>query len=249
MTRQQSRLAALGVTLVLFSGATAQAQWGNLKGQFIYDGKPPAPQKLNVAKEPMCVAHNPIDEALLVDPKGGIKDVVVYVRSKNVKVNPSLANPPAQVELDNKNCRFEPHVLPMLVSQTLLVKNDDPFSHNSNVSELGGAGTNPLLPAAGSATYKYSRPSVAPQPVTCNIHPWMKAYVLPRDNPYFAVSTADGTFEIKDLPVGKIEFQAWQEKSGYVDTKAWPKGRFTYDIKDGDNDLGVIKLEPKLFSK
>ena len=156
MTRQQSRMVTLFVALALCATATAQAQWGNLKGQFIYNGKAPEPQKLNVAKEPMCVAHNPIDEALLVDPKGGIKNVVVYVRSKNVKVNAELEKEPAQIELDNKNCRFEPHVLPMLVSQTLSVKNDDPFSHNSNVTELGGAGTNPLLPAGGNATYKYA---------------------------------------------------------------------------------------------
>ena len=70
-------------------------------------------------------------------PDGGIKDVVIYCRSKNVKVNPSLASPPAQVEMDNKNCRFEPHILPILVTQTLLVKNSDAFSHNSNVTEVG----------------------------------------------------------------------------------------------------------------
>jgi hypothetical protein len=247
MIYKKSHVAMLCVVLIFCVAATAQAQWGNLKGKFVYDGKPPVPQKLDTNKEPMCVAHNLTDEALVVDSSGGIKNVVVYLRSKNVKANPALETQPAQVELDNKNCRFEPHVLPMLVSQTLSVKNDDPFSHNSNVTELGGAGTNPLLPAGANATYKYARPSLVPQPVTCNIHPWMKAYVLPRDNPYFAVSKADGTFEIKDLPVGKLEFQAWQEKSGYVDTKAWPKGKFTYEIKPGDNDLGVIKLDPKIF--
>ena len=237
------------VALVLSSAATAQAQWGTLKGQFIYDGKAPEAKKLDTSKEPMCVAHNLTDEALVVGPDGGIKDVVIFCRSKNVKVNPALAKPADTIELDNKNCRFEPHILPLLVTQTLKVKNSDPFSHNSNVTEVGGQGTNPLISAGKEATYKYTRAQVIPQPVACNIHPWMKALVLPRDNPYFAVSSADGKFEIKDLPVGKLEFQVWQEKAGNVDTKAWPKGRVTLDIKEGDNDLGVIKLEPKLFTK
>jgi hypothetical protein len=175
--------------------------------------------------------------------------VVIYVRTKGVKVNPALEKQPAQVEIDNKNCRFEPHILPMLLSQTLVVKNSDPFSHNSNVTEVGGAGTNPLIAAGKVATYKYARAATIPQPVACNIHPWMKGFVLPRDNPYFAVSKGDGTFEIKDLPVGKLEFQVWQEKAGFVDTKDWPKGRFTFDVKAGDNDLGVIKLDPKIFNK
>ena len=80
----------------------------------------------------------------------------------------------------------------------------------------------------------------------------MKGYVLPRDNPYFAVSGADGKFEIKDLPVGKLEFQVWQEKAGnFKDytTGGWKSGRFEFDIKAGDNDLGTIKFDPKLFTK
>jgi hypothetical protein len=129
-----------------------------------------------------------------------------------------------------------------------VVKNSDTFAHNSNLTELGGAGANPLIAPAAQATYKYVRAQNIPQPVNCNIHPWMKGLVLPRDNPYFAVSKADGTFEIKDLPVGKLEFQVWHEP-GFVDTKDWPKGRFTMDIKAGDNDLGAIKLDPKSLSK
>jgi len=242
----------LGVSLSLCGAASADAQWGNLKGKFVFDGKAPEPKTLDTTKEPMCGAHKLVDEKLVVGPDGGIKDVAIFVRTKkaDLKVNPALANPPAEVVIDNKNCRFEPHLVPILVGQTLVVKNSDAFSHNSNLTELGGAGANPLIAPANQATYKYTRPQMIPQPVACNIHPWMKAQVLPRDNPYFAVSKPDGTFEIKDLPVGKLEFQVWQEGAGNVDTKAWPKGRFTMDIKAGDsNDLGTVKLDAKLFNK
>jgi len=240
------------VAIIACAAATADAQWGSLKGQFIYDGKAPQPKALDTAKEPLCVAHKLTDEGLIVGGDGGIKNVVIYVRTKDVKVNPSLASPPAQVDLNNKDCRFEPHILPMLVSQTLKVKNADPFSHNSNVTEVGGNGANPLIAAGAEASYKYGRPATFPQPVNCNIHPWMQAYVLPRDNPYFAVTDADGKFEIKDLPAGKLEFQVWQEKAGnFKDATipGWKMGRFEKDIKEGDNDLGVIKFDPKLFNK
>ena len=152
-----------------------QHQWGNLKGKFVFDGKAPDPKKLDTSKEALCVPHNPTDEALVVAPDGGIKDVVIFVRTKGVKVNPSLEKPADKVEIDNKNCRFEPHILPLLISQTLVVKNSDPFSHNSNVTEVGGQGANPLIAPGKEATYKYARPQVIPQPVACNIHPWMKA--------------------------------------------------------------------------
>jgi hypothetical protein len=78
----------------------------------------------------------------------------------------------------------------------------------------------------------------------------MKGYILPRNNPYAAVSKEDGTFKIEKLPVGELEFQVWQERMGYVDLPsakpAMPKGRFKITIKPGANDLGVIKVDPKL---
>ena len=129
------------------------------------------------------------------------------------------------------------------------MKNSDPVGHNSNLQPLGDTAINPLLPPGGQAPYKFNKKQSIPQQVTCNIHPWMKGYILPRDNPYAAVSAKDGTLTIKNLPTGDLEFQAWHEKAGYVDTPAWPKGKFTHNIKAGANDLGTIKLGAALFNK
>jgi hypothetical protein len=250
----QSMLRIAGSFFVLVASvAVAQAQWGTLKGKFVYDGTPPESKPLNVAKEPMCMKNPPMDEKLTVAKDGGIRDIIVFVRSKDVKVNPDVAKAAkGDVVLDNKDCKFVPHVLPMTIGQTLVIKNSDPFAHNSNVTDVGGAGTNPQIQPMAQATYKYQRAKLVPQPVACNIHPWMTAYVLPRDNPYFGVSKADGTFEIKDLPVGKLEFQVWQEKAGtFKDDKSngWTNGKFEFTIKAGDNDLGTIKLKPAVFNK
>jgi len=121
--------------------------------------------------------------------------------------------------------------------------------HNSNLQPLGDQAVNPLIPANGKIDYKFNRAQTIPVPITCNIHPWMKGYILPRDNPYTAISAEDGTFTLKNLPVGKLEFQVWHEKSGYVDTPQWKKGKFEMEIKPGANTLGDVKLPAKLFSK
>ena len=246
----------IALTLVvagLMSASTAvAADWGTLTGKFVYDGAPPTPAKLSVTKDvEVCGQHPLVDESLLVDADGGIANVVIYVRDAKVDVHPDYdATANDEVLLDNKNCRFEPHVLPIRLTQTLVMANADPVGHNSNVQPLGDAGANPLIAAGGKATHKFNRKQSLPVPVTCNIHPWMKAYVLPRDNPYTAVSAEDGTFTIENLPAGKdIEFQVWHETAGYVDTPKWSKGRFKMKLKPGDNDLGTIKLDPKLFKK
>jgi hypothetical protein len=96
---------------------------------------------------------------------------------------------------------------------------------------------------------------IVPNQVTCNIHPWMTGWVIVRPDPFFAISAEDGTFEISGLPAGQeLEFQAWQEKSGFVEAvklndKAakWTKGRFTQKLKPGENDLGEIKVPAKEF--
>lgn len=253
MRRTLSISAALAVAVCLLAGASAEAQWGNLKGRFVFDGNAPKPAALSVTKDQeVCGKHDLVDESLVVNPENkGLQNVVIYVRTKKPKVHPDYkADEAATVTLDNKNCRFEPHVLPVLLTQTLEIKNSDPVGHNSNISPLGDAAANPLISANASVTHKFNRAQSVGQPVSCNIHPWMKAWVLPRDNPYVAVSDDNGEFEIKNLPAGtELEFQVWQEKSGYVDTKDWPKGKFKMKVKEGDNDLGDVKLPAKLFAK
>ena len=48
----------------------------------------------------------------------------------------------------------------------------------------------------------------------CNVHPWMKSYIFVFKNPYYAVTTKDGKFELKGLPPGTYTIEAWQEKYG-----------------------------------
>lgn len=245
-----SGLTAIAVSLLWLNAGATAAEWGNLTGKFVYDGTPPVPAKLQINKDPACckVMHN--DESLLVGPGGGIANVIIYVRTPKVPVNPDYnADANAQVKFDNKTCRFEPHVLPIRLSQTLLVGNSDDCGHNTNVTPLGDQAFNQLLAPKGDLKHQFKRQQNIPIKVVCNIHPWMVGYILPRDNPYTAISAADGTFTLKNLPAQELEFQVWQEKAGFVDTPKWPKGKFKMKIKAGENDLGTIKLPAKLFNK
>jgi hypothetical protein len=114
---------------------------------------------------------------------------------------------------------------------------------------------NQTIAAGSEVEYQLPEREQIPVPVACNIHPWMKAYVLVKDHPYSAVTDADGRFEIKNLPVGEWEFVAWQEKAGYVSevtvggqSKTWEKGRFTVKIKSAaQTDLGEVVVAPGLF--
>ncbi len=255
------RVLCLALCLALTSSIAAAAdEWGNLKGRFVFDGKAPTPATLDVSKEPVCTQPPAvINESLLVSDKGGLANVVVWVRNpKNVKVHPDYAKTEKDpVTIDNKHCRFEPHIVTMRTSQSLEVKNSDPVPHNTNIHGVANSVPNQIIPANSSDTKMLPLPESIPVEVNCNIHGWMTGRLLVRPDPYFAVSDKDGNFEIKNLPAGtELEFQVWQEKSGYVEKAKidgkdpmWTRGRFKMTIKPGDNNLGEVKLDPTQFNK
>lgn len=253
-----SFLPKLLVASCLFLLASARApaeEWGTLTGRFVFDGKAPTPEPIDTAKDPLCKTKIS-DESLLVDAKGGLANAVIMLKTKGVPVAPEYAsNAKADVELDNKGCHFEPHVLVIRTTQTLALKNSDPTGHNTNVQPVSNDGINPVL-AAGSAPlkHKFAKAEVRPIPVSCNIHTWMKAWLVVRTDPYAAVSNADGTFTIKDLPAGKdLEFGLWHEKAGYLRNASFKggpsdsKGNFKIKIKPGENNLGDIKVSSSIF--
>ena len=190
--------------------------WGSIKGRFTYDGAAPVPAALKIDKDQaVCGNHDLKDEGLVVGPSGGIANIVVWVTSK-VKVNPKFdATKADKVVLDNKNCHFVPHVVGLRTGQTLVIKNDDPVAHNTKIDGLN-IQVNPLIPAGATSEQAVDVAEKLPAPVSCSIHGWMHALMVVRPNPYFAITDKDGNFEINDLPPGDLEFQVWQERTGYV---------------------------------
>jgi plastocyanin len=256
-----TRLSALFAVAMLGCVASlAQAdEWATIKGKFVFGGAPPAAGELKADKDAeVCGKHKLLAEELVVGADKGVANVVVFVRDKDVKVNPEAAKAAAgvKVELDNKDCRFEPHVAFVQVGQDLVVKNSDTVGHNSNIATIKNSPSNNLIPAGASATLKFTSDEAVPAQVTCNIHPWMKGWLVVRPNPYAAVSKADGTFEIKDLPVGEVELQFWHEKAGYLGemtiggkAEKASKGRKKVSVVAGGTDLGEIVLAPGIFQK
>lgn len=244
------QLAALLVAIFVATAVDcAQGEVADLTMQFVVDAKLPPAQAVPAPKDFENAGLK--FENVVVGSNDELANVAVYVRTKGIAVTPeATAAAPADVTVDNKGGRFEPHVAAVWVGkQTLVLKNSDPVGHNMNIQPIGNPPQNLLIPAGGVGNYVFTAPCLLPQPVGCNIHNWMQCHLVAKDNPYVGVSGTDGKLTIKNLPVGTdLEFQVWQEKVGYLEAQpAWPKGRFTMALKPGVNDLGVIKVPAKLL--
>jgi hypothetical protein len=128
----------------------------------------------------------------------------------------------------------------MQATQKLKILNSDPVAHNTKIDAKRARSINESIPPGGSALYTPGKSEKEPAPVSCSIHPWMKAYLLPLDDSYGSVTNKQGTFEIPNLPAGvDLVVQAWHEKTGKklgevsVDGKAtWKRGRLEFKGDD-----------------
>jgi len=193
---------------------------GSVAGSIKFVGKKPARKMIDMSGDPACVeAHHgkAYDESLVVNRNGTLANVFVYIKSglegKTFEV------PTTPVTIDQQGCWFHPRVLGIQVGQRLSVINSDPVTHNIHpMAEINrewnhsqGAGDPPLA-------RKFLKPEVMIR-VKCNIHSWMHAFIGVVDNPYYAVTGADGSFKIDNLPPGDYVLAAWQETLGTQDAK------------------------------
>ena len=117
--------------------------------------------------------------------------------------------------LDQKNCHFEPHVLLVNRGQNFLVGNADPMGHDVRAFE----GAKMLFRFEMESTQapvekRFDRPGRFV--IRCGLHPWMHAYVISADHPYYAVSDADGKFYLRNVPKGNYVLNVWHERLGEV---------------------------------
>jgi hypothetical protein len=230
--------------------ATADPEgWATLKGKFAVEGNVPPRPALKVDKdEAVCApgGKTVFDRDVVVGPNGELANVLIYLTTKTPDdpkwIHESYeAAKNATVDFDQKNCFFLSRVFAMRSTQTMKILNSDPMSHNTNLAPKGGAKPfNGNIPPGSSVLHAIGGEEPSAFPVACNVHPWMKAWMISRNNPYFAVTKADGTFEIANLPAGvDLEFRVWQENAQYLEkvtlngtATPWPKGRYKVKLQD-----------------
>jgi plastocyanin len=200
----------LGVFVVSVS-ATAAAG-GTVSGKVSFTGPAPKLAKLDVQSDPVCAESSAQDESLLPGTDGKtLQNVVVRLvdapADASAKVSPLV--------IDQKGCLYRPRVSGAVTGQQVLVRNSDGTLHNVRAA-LGKKTVLNRAQPPGAKEITTQAPA-APGEVLhlkCDVHPWMLAHVVVNPNPYFAVTGADGSFQLTGIPAGTWKIEAWHEKLG-----------------------------------
>jgi plastocyanin len=234
--------------------AQAPDGWGTIKGQIVFGGEKIPDRKLqNVTMDKEhCLSKGPLlDEEWIINPKNkGLRWTFVWLgRGDDPKgklpIHPKLNTIGVkQVEIDQPCCQFVPHALAIRQGQELVAKNSAPVAHNVNwTGGVKNPGGNQILPAGKSYTITNLVADRFPVKIACNIHPWMNGWVRVFDHPYFALTDADGNFEIKDAPAGNYRLFIWHE-TGYRGGSKGREGEGVTIKKDAVTDLGKLEFKP-----
>jgi hypothetical protein len=239
--------------------------WGSLSGKVTLNGDLPDVENL-VAKmmghadkacclNPKAKPEEKVDQTWIVDPKTkGVANVVVWIKAPKDTYFPIPAkfqNRKDEVLIDQPHCAFLPRVSAINpvyfdgakmvnTGQPVTIRNSAVVSHNIRAlgnPKFGNDGFNVNLAPKTEldATAKF-KPQPLPISMNCDIHTWMAAKLYVFDHPYYAITKADGTFEIPEVPAGaEVSIMAHHEDKGWL-----VKGQKNGDpltIKEGKNTI------------
>jgi hypothetical protein len=216
---------------------------GSISGTVKWSGAVPHELEYPVSKDPqICDPDGKKTvslDRLIVGPEGGVANTIVYL--KNISAGKALDLPEQRRHLDQRHCRYIPHILLVPVSAELQMKSSDATLHTIHMD--GAASYNLPFPFPNQVN---SRTMNTPGLVSlrCNGgHVWMNAEMMVVKHPYYAVTDESGRFEFTDVPAGNYQIVAWHEGWNLAGKEQ------AYDVLTERSVQRPIFTEPKTWEK
>jgi plastocyanin len=192
---------------------------GTINGVVKYAGERTDGTVTIVKDSQVCEHHKTKEirpEGAILVQDGNLENVVVYLSN----ISRGLKAPATDITIDNIECTFVPRVQVGFVGGRVVAKNSDDTLHNTHLFLANPDDTRDLknmaLPKAGQ-TRKFKMKYAGLHDVKCDAHNWMQGWVFSSKHPYIAVSGADGSFKMENVPAGTWAVKAWHEKFGEKD--------------------------------
>lgn len=175
------------------------------------------PSVLNMESDPVCDVKNKekpkTEQAFLLDESKGLANVLIQVKSGLPEREFAAAEP--EIVFAQAGCLYDPHVVIIRVGQTVKILNPDGTLHNVHVFGKVNAEFNQAMPKFQTEIERvFDQVEEEPFAIKCDVHPWMNAFGVVLDHPYAAVTAADGSYSIPNLPAGTYQVEVWHELLG-----------------------------------
>ena len=190
----------------------AHERLGALEGFVrLTDQRVPQPVLVENSTDPdLCGEAQTLEDMLVSARNRGIRNVIVSLAGvAQHKVPEFVAEP---LVLDNRECRFVPHVAVTTIGSTLTMSNSDHLLHNTHL--YGDAKGNYAL-ADNAATVVKTVRKEGMIIVRCDVHGWMSAYIRVDSHPFHSVTDEHGHFRIPGIPSGNYTLALWHERLGH----------------------------------
>lgn len=212
----------LGVALALAVGTAPEepvrayevdpsAGRATVRGQITLRGPAPPGERMTVRRDSGFCGETVSSESLLVDrPSNGVAAVVVSL--EGVAAGKPFPDD-RRLALENRACRFSPHVMAAHIGSQLEISNADPVLHNTHIRKSDATFLNVALPPGGK-TIRKPLPEPGRLDVRCDAHRFMQATIHVFAHPYFSVTDPAGKFELTQVPPGTYRLRVWHESLG-----------------------------------
>ena len=185
---------------------------GTIKGTVLFTGTPPASKRYPVTIDQYLCGKEKMSEDLILSPTRGIENAVVVL--KGLPANLKKTNISTPAKMDQKQCVFVPRVVVVPVGGTVEFMNSDRLLHNVRSDGKENTPFNRAQPHARTISIAFRSPEVLR--VNCDLHSWMRGWVVVTEHPFYAVTDSDGGFLFENIPPGDYTLHAWQEILGDV---------------------------------
>ncbi len=230
MTFLRAGLLGAAVVMLATGLATSRAASGvTIKGTVVLKGTAPEPAKRAVTIDQYVCGKEKNAEDLILSPQRGIRNAVVWL--ENPPPGPTAEAPPPATAVDQRECMFTPRVVVVAAGGRIDFLNSDRLLHNLHSTPSANPPFNRTQPKGRTIAITFPHPEIVR--VSCDLHSWMRGWVVVADHPFYAVTDADGQFALKGLPPGRYTVRVWQERLGTM----------SREITVGDQDPTLVTLE------
>jgi plastocyanin len=196
---------------------------GTIKGSVRYSGAQVERKKFPVTIDQYLCGKEKTAGDLLLSPNNGIHNVVVSLQG--MPAGAKWPAKPVPVKMDQSKCEFIPRVVIVPAGGTVEFLNSDRLMHNVRSGGKDNPPFNRAQPHARTIAIGFKHPEVLR--IDCDLHSWMRGWVVVAEHPYYTLTNEAGEFIIENVPPGKYTLQLWQETLGSMTQEVTVSGDAT----------------------